>query len=196
MDAGENGADAPGAGRQHEAPGRGHDGAPLRALSQCRSVVGATGDAGDYQDRSPVHIVGEVLRRIADAFLNCGANRVVVLQVGCGRGRLGVLLPAFAIQVGQRHALVGVGDHHEVPVLAIAGRRSLLRHCETLADNVVGHRTVEIQALADGASSGEQFVRRKVVNDRHGKSAPRSRNGDNHNTAGGPKILLAVVKKW
>jgi hypothetical protein len=86
------------------------------------------------------------------------------LHVGAARLGHGITLGLHVrrvrapIQIGDAGLQVGVVDHQPSPHLHVAAGRRLRGDPDAVDDEIAGHGTGEVEALADGAGGGEQVV--------------------------------------
>jgi hypothetical protein len=86
------------------------------------------------------------------------------LGIGFGQGGVGQVFGTdAAVDLGDRGALVGVGDHHPAPVLRVARGGRLHREPHAVEYHVTVDRPRQVQAFAHRPCGGKQFVDRGDV---------------------------------
>ncbi len=106
-----------------------------------------------------MHVVGEVLGRVGDPILLSETIGVVALVDRLHAAlHLEVEGEALLVQGGDGGDLLRIGDDDPLPLLAVRSGRCLEGDLEALGDRVELDGLVEVHALADGTSGGEDFV--------------------------------------
>src|SRR3954447_15709756 len=150
------GAEAAGTCGELVAPRRGQQRAPESGLV-LRGEVRARLDARQHQDGDLAHVVGEVLRAVADACLG-GAPVGVVVRRGRPARAVAIGLEGAPVVVAHTGPQLRIGDDHPVPALAVAPGGCLQGDLQALLHQLERHGPGQVEALADRARCGEQFV--------------------------------------